>query len=431
MEETYMRSKVRVIALVIMAVLMITACAGLLSACNFGDNDGGDGDTTLILMAYAPANEEAKTTYNQILQAFTAETGIKVKPIYVPKDSYNTKLSSNFKTKNNKPDVFYLDQPVLADYVAQCLQLDEGFFAAEGEEGLKKSDFFSAAMDTAVYNGKTYAVPFSLTTSVLLYNKTLVPELPTNWNEWKNMSVGSGQALFGGIGAGGYASWYFQAFLKSAGGQMVSGNQAVFNSPEAVKAAQMVVDLYAKSPKAVRETTNAFTTGKVLFTLAHSADIVNSYAANPTWCTEHMAATLFIPEEDGGVSYSNIGGENLAIRKDSGKEEQAKQLVKFLLREENITKLIGNNFAAIKSIAKVPTNNPITGEAYSEVVKQALATVLVQLETASARPAVKGWTKVNDMYLANALADIIDNGADIQATLDRAVGQAGAVLVFE
>ena len=59
MEETYMRSKVRVIALVIMAVLMITACAGLLSACNFGDNGGGDGDTTLILMAYAPANEEA------------------------------------------------------------------------------------------------------------------------------------------------------------------------------------------------------------------------------------------------------------------------------------------------------------------------------------------------------------------------------------
>lgn len=56
MEETYMRSKVRVIALVIMAVLMITACAGLLSACNFGDNGGGDGDTTLILMAVSAVN---------------------------------------------------------------------------------------------------------------------------------------------------------------------------------------------------------------------------------------------------------------------------------------------------------------------------------------------------------------------------------------
>jgi ABC-type glycerol-3-phosphate transport system substrate-binding protein len=143
-----------------------------------------------------------------------------------------------------------------------------------------------------------------------------------------------------------------------------------------------------------------------------------------------MGSTLFIPEVEGGVSYSNIGGENLAIRKDSGKEEQAKQLVKFLLREENITKLIGQNFAAIKSIAKVPTHNPVTGEVYSDVVRAALATVLQQLDTASARPAVKGWAKVNDMYLANALADIIENGANIQNALDTAVAQAGRVLEF-
>ena len=419
--------KIRVLALVIMTVFMVSVCAGVLSACN--DKDGGSDE--LIFMAYAPANEQSKTIYNQILEAFTQETGIKVKPIYVPKDSYNTKLSSNFKTKDNKPDVFYLDQPVLADYVAQCLNLDTGFFAEEGQEGLKKSDFFASAMDTAVYNGSTYAVPFSLTTSVLLYNKALVTELPTNWNEWKNMSVPADKALFGGIGAGGYASWYFQAFLKSAGGQMVANNKAVFNSAEAVNATQMVVDLYAKSPKTVRETTNAFATGKVMFTLAHSADIVNFYSANPTWCAQNMGASLFIPKEDGGVSYSNIGGENLAIRKDSGKEEQAKQLVKFLLREENVTKLIGQNFSAIKSLAKVPTNNPITGEAYSEVVKDALGKVLAQLDTASARPAVKGWTKVNDMYLANALADILENGENIQSALDRAVGQAEQVLEFE
>lgn len=428
MEEPYMKSKkIRVFALVIMTVFMVSVCAGTLSACKTNEGDANE----LIFMAYAPANEQSKTIYNQILEAFTQETGIKVKPIYVPKDSYNTKLSSNFKTKDNKPDVFYLDQPVLADYVAQCLNLDTGFFAEEGQEGLKKSDFFPAAMDTAVYNGSTYAVPFSLTTSVLLYNKTLVTELPSNWNEWKNMNVPAETALFGGIGAGGYASWYFQAFLKSAGGQMVANNKAVFNSAEAVNAAQMVVDLYAKSPKTVRETTNAFATGKVMFTLAHSADIVNFYSANPTWCAQNMGATLFISKEDGGVSYSNIGGENLAIRKDSGKEEQAKQLVKFLLREENITKLIGQNFAAIKSLAKVPTNNPVTGEAYSEVVKASLAKVLEQLNTASARPAVKGWTKVNDMYLANALADILENGENIQSALDRAVGQAEQVLEFE
>ena len=435
-----MRStKIKFFALVVMAVLMVLACAGILSACNTGDSDGdgsgggggADGDTTLVFMAYAPANEQAKSIYEGILKAFTAETGINVKHIFTPKDNYNQKLNTNLKAKNNKPDVFYLDQPIIADFADKCLQLDEGFFAAEGEEGLKKSDFFPAAMDTAVYGGKTYAVPFSLTSSVLLYNKTLVKDVPSNWNEWKNMSVPSETALFNGIGAGGYASWYFQAFLKSAGGEMVKNNQAAFNSPEAINAAQMIADLYAKSPQNIRETTNAFATGKIMFSLAHSADIVNLYNSNPTWCDQNMATTLFIPEEDGGVSYSNIGGENLAIRKGSGKEEAAKKLVKFLLREENISKIIGTNFAAIKSIAKVPTHDPVTGAAYSDVVKAALAVVLEQLNTASARPAVKGWVKVNDNYLAIALADIIENGADIKTALDRAVAQAGQVLEFE
>lgn len=411
----------------LLAVVMVVAVVGVLVACGPGDDPD-----TINFLAYAPANEQAKTIYNDILKEFTKETGINVKPVYVPKDNYNTKLSGNFKSKS-KPDVFYLDQPMLADYAEYCLDLDEANFFAEesAAEGLKKSDFFSSAMDTAVYNGKCYAVPLSLTSSVLLYNKSLVSAVPQNWDDWKAMSVTSGKALFGGIGSGGYASWYFQAFLKSAGGEMISGNQPVFNSTESQAAVQMIVDLYAKSPKSVRESTNAFTNGNVMFVLAHSSDIVNNYASNPTWCAANMAATKFIPQTTGATSYSNIGGENLAIRKDSGKEENCMKLIQWLLKEENVTKIIGQNFSAIKDYAKVPENNPITGEAYAQVVKDALAVVLEQLETASARPAVKGWTKVNDIYLADALADVLDNDANIKTALDTAVNQAKSVLEFE
>ncbi|MCM1290107.1 MAG: extracellular solute-binding protein [Corallococcus sp.] len=410
----------------LLAVVMVTAVVCVLAACGPTEDPN-----TINFLAYAPANEQAKTIYNNILKAFTEETGINVKPVYVPKDNYNTKLSGNFKS-NSKPDVFYLDQPMLADYADFCLDLDEAkFFADESAtEGLKKSDFFASAMDTAVYKNKCYAVPLSLTTSVLLYNKSLVTDVPANWDEWKSMSVTSGKALFGGISSGGYASWYFQAFLKSAGGEMVSGSQPVFNNTEAQTAVQMIVDLYAKSPKTVRESSNAFTNGNVMFVLAHSSDIVNNYASNPTWCASNMAATKFIPQTTGATSYSNIGGENLAIRKDSGKEDACKKLVEWLLKEENVTKIIGQNFSAIKDYAKVPTNNPITGEAYSQVVKDALAVVLEQLETASARPAVKGWTKVNDIYLADALADVLDNDANIKSALDTAVNQAKSVLEF-
>lgn len=408
-----------VIAMLLLLIVPMTAC-----------KDNVEDDTTLKLMVYAPANNEAKEVYKAMLAEFTAETGIKVNVNFIPKDNYNTKLKTSFKTAKNAPDVFYIDQPILADYANLCMNLDEGFFAEEGEEGLHLSDFYEVALDTAQYNGSTLAVPFSLTSSVLLYNKSLVSKVPESWDEWRNMSVPEGKALFGGIGSSGYASWYFQAFLKSAGGDMISGTDVIFNNEKGQAAASMLVDLYAKSPKSIRESANSFTNGNVMFTLSHNSDIINAYTSNPTWCEENLGATLFIPSEKGGTSYSNIGGENIAIYKNTEKAEQAKQLVKFLLREENVSKAISTNFSAVKAFAKVPTSDPITGEAYSENLQEVLGVVLKQIETASARPVVKGWIQVNDNYLATAISKILE-GEDIKTALDEAQAQASKILEFK
>lgn len=411
---------------VLMAIALVMAIAAPLAGCSEEKSDD-----TLKLMVYAPANDAAKQVYRQMIAEFTEETGIKVNINFVPKDNYNTKLKTSFRTKDNAPDVFYLDQPTLADYADMCMNLDSGFFAADGEEGLHLSDFYQVAVDTVQYNGSTLAVPFSLTSSVLLYNKSLVSSVPANWEQWRNLDVPTGKALFGGIGSGGYASWYFQAFLKSAGGDMVSGDQVIFNNENGQAAASMLVDLYAKSPKSVRESANAFTNGNVMFTLAHNSDIINYYTANPTWCEENMAATLFIPQNTDGTSYSNIGGENIAINKDTDMADAAKQLVKFLLREENVDKAISTNFSAVKAFAKVRTSDPITGEAYSEKLQQVLSVVLEQLDTASARPVVKNWIQVNDNYLSSAIAKILEGSATIEDALNEAQQQASALLEFE
>lgn len=414
----------RLMSMVLVFVLVL-AVAAPLSGCGTEEET----EKTLKLTVYAPANNQAKQAYENMIAQFTEETGIKVKISFVPKDNYNTKLKTSFKTSSNAPDVFYLDQPVLADFADMCMNLDEGFFAADGEEGLHLSDFYQVAVDTVQYQGSTLAVPFSLTSSVLLYNKSLVSSVPENWEQWRNMDVADGKALFGGIGSGGYASWYFQAFLKSAGGDMVSGTDVVFNDENGQNAATMLVDLYAKSPQSIRESANAFTNGNIMFTLAHNSDILNYFSANPNWCEENLGATLFIPEQTGGVSYSNIGGENIAINKNTEYSEEAKQLVKFLLREENVDVAISTNFSAIKAFAKVPTKDAITGEAYSEKLQEILGVVLKQLDTASARPAVKNWIQVNDNYLSTALSDIL-NGGDIKEALDTAQQQAKAILEF-
>lgn len=410
------------ITTIILTIAMLFTLALPLTSCE----DNNDGDNSLKLMLYSPSTNAEKEAYKTMLAEFTAETGIKVTPQFVPKDNYNTKLKTSFKTAKNAPDVFYMDQPILADYADLCMNLDTGFFAAEGEDGLHLSDFYDVAVDTVMYNGSVLAVPFSLTSSILIYNKSLVSKVPENWEEWVNMSVPSGKALFGGIGSSGYASWYFQAFLKSAGGEMISNTgEVVFNSKEGQAAAQMLVDLYAKSDKSIRESANAFTNGNVMFSLAHNADIINAFTTNPTWCEQNLGATLFIPQATGGESYSNIGGENIAIYKDTKNAEAAKLLVKFLLRKENVEKAISNNFSAIKAYAEVRTSDPLTGEAYSEALQNALGVVLEQLDTASARPVVKNWVQVNDNYLAQALSSILE-GNDIKKALDEAQAQATA-----
>lgn len=416
----------RKIIIFVVAMLLLASVATALVACNESNDPN-----TLNLLVYRPETVEAKAAYDDMLDRFTEETGIKVKVNYISKDDYNTTLKTRFKTKN-KPDVFYLDQPMLADYANLCLDLSTDFFANDGEDGLHVSDFFDVAIDTATYKGKILAVPFSLTSTILLYNKNLVKDVPTSWEEWKNMDVPSGKALFGGISSGGYASWYFQAFLKSAGGEMIDAyNNVVFNNEKGVAAAEMVKALYDKSPKGVRDSSNSFLNGNVMFQLAHNSDILNAFTNNPDFCKNSVGATLFIPQYKDGTSYSNIGGENIAISKETVNEDAAKKLVKFLLREENVNAAIANNFSAIKSFAKVRTTNSITGEQYPQELIDIMGIVLQQLNTASARPAVKNWTEVNDNYLASALGKILDEGESVKSALDTAKNQATSILDFD
>ncbi len=416
----------RKILILFVAILLIASVATALVACNDTDRD----PNTLVLMIYAPETAEAQEAYIAMIDKFTAETGVNVKINMINKDDYGTSLKTSMKTKD-RPDVFYLDQPMLADYASLCLDLTDGFYAKENEEGLHKSDFYQVAMDTVEYQGKILAVPFSLTSSVLLYNNKLVKSEPKDWNEWKNMEVPKGKALFAGIGSGGYASWYFQAFLKSAGGEMInSKNQVVFDNANGVAAAQMVKDLKDKSPKGITDSSSAFINGNVMFKLTHNTDIVNLWTDSPTYFDENISAMLFVPQTAGGTSYSNIGGENFAIHKDTANQSAAKELVKFLLREENVDSAIANNFSAIKAYAKVRTNDPITGQPYSENLKKVLGVVLNQLNYASARPAVKNWVDVNDDYLAAALSKILDSGENIQSALTTARQQAESILVF-
>lgn len=392
------------------SMAVLTGCGG--SSSSESESDG------LAFWAYEPQSLDDKKDFENLIADFTEDTGIKVKVSFIPKDSFNTKLNSAL-ANGKGPDVSYLDQPRMAEFGSDGTLVDLSDKISSSET-ISEENFFSSAYDTCVLDGKAYGVPLTITTSVLLYNKSLVNEnnLPKDWDDMlkiaKEVAANPTKAAFAGIGTGGYASWYFQAFLCSAGGNFTNEDltQLTFNDANGVAACQFLVDMYSYSPEEIRNSTSAFGNGNVAFSLGGGSDIDSLQTNFPDL---DFGAMLIPAKEEGGTSYSNIGGENLVVYSASKKQDEAFQFIEYLSQSENSEKVsqYTGNFSAIKSLAE--TDNPLK------------AIVLEQLNTAVARPQLNGWLEVNDNYLASALEKIL-NGDDIQKNLDDAAETAKSVL---
>ena len=412
-----MRKKIfkRVMSLALAATMITASMIGFTGCGGSKEESKSDG---LAFWAYEPQSLEDKEEFETLISGFTEETGIKVKVSFIPKDSFNTKLNSAL-ANGKGPDVSYLDQPRMAEFGSDGTLVDLTDKIASSET-VSEDMFFESAYDTCVLDGKAYGVPLTITTSVLLYNKSLVNEnnLPKDWEDMiqisKEVAANPTKAAFGGIGSGGYASWYFQAFLCSAGGNYTNEEQTqlTFNDANGVAACQFLVDLYKYSPEEIRNSTSAFGNGNVAFALGGGSDIDSLETNFPDL---DFGAMLIPPKEEGGTSYSNIGGENLVVYSASEKQDDAFKFVEYLSKVENSEKVAQytGNFSSIKELAK--TDNTLK------------AVVLEQLNTAVARPQLNGWLEVNDNYLASALEKII-NGDDIQKNLDEAVNTANSAL---
>jgi len=382
--------------------------------------DGNAGEEIVSFWAYQPSTQEHQNAFRALILDFTEETGIKVKLNLVVKDSFNMALNSAL-TGRSKPDMSYLDQPLIADYASDGTIADMTSFIASSAT-LAPESFFSSVYETNIYDGKTYGLPLNVTASVLFYNKDLVATPPTTWDEWLaiKQQLPSGKSLFDGIGQGGYAGWYFQAFLANCGGSLLNqeGTAVAFNSSYGVEAAQMIKNLYGDDATSIanRGTSDAFGNGLVAFKLGSSSDIDRFDINFPN--LDYGVA--LIPSKLGDVSYSNMGGENVVIYEHSRLKTQCFQLIEYLERQENALQLANytGNFSAVID--------------YAVSEDPRLAIIIEQMENSVARPVIPKWIRVNDEYLGPALSDKIlsdENPQNIQSSLDNAA-QAANILLF-
>jgi multiple sugar transport system substrate-binding protein len=158
--------------------------------------------------------------------------------------------------------------------------------------GLQASDFSPAVFDAALYKGKRYGVPFSVTPLGFYYNKGVMEKAGLDPNKPPQNNDDYMAALEQLKGKGIQGSWVspflftgvfqFQSLLWQNGGEMYSqdGTKATFNSDAGVQALTWMVDLIKKgySPKNVGQDADvtAFQNGK------------NAFNWNGVWQTSAM-----------------------------------------------------------------------------------------------------------------------------------------------
>jgi len=249
--------KSRLIAGIVTAVV----AAGTVTACSSGSGSSSD-DGTLTFMFRG--GDDEKKAYQEAIDRFTEDTGVKVKMIVTSADQYAQKLQAAV-AGNKVPDVFYIEQASLQSYVGSGVLMDITDQVAE--QGVDLDNIWPYGVDSYRFDGTTqgtpdgklYGLPKDIGPFAFGYNADMLkkagidrpdPDKPLTWDEWLTMcqkltqdTDGDGETDQWGTGLN--VQWNSQAFVWSNGGDWTNEDhtKVTVDTPEFAEAIQFIADL--------------------------------------------------------------------------------------------------------------------------------------------------------------------------------------------
>jgi len=232
-----------------------------LAACGSGGGSGAD-DGTLTFMFRG--GDDEKKAYQEAIDRFTEDTGVKVKMIVTSADQYAQKLQAAV-AGNKVPDVFYIEQASLQSYVGSGVLMDITDQVAE--QGVDLDNIWPYGVDSYRFDGTTqgtpegklYGLPKDIGPFAFGYNADMLkeagvdrpdPDQPLTWDEWLEIckkltqdTDGDGETDQWGTGLN--VQWNSQAFVWSNGGDWTNEDhtQVTVDTPEFAEAIQFIADL--------------------------------------------------------------------------------------------------------------------------------------------------------------------------------------------
>lgn len=394
------------------AFLACLVLALLLPACSRTDER--------TVLRFWGMGREGEVVAELIVQFEREHPDIRVDVQQLPWTAAHEKLLTAF-AGDALPDVCQLGNTWLAEF-AVLGALEPLDAAVAQSRVIDRADFFAAAWDTNVVDGRLYGIPWYLDTRVLFYRKDLLARAgftapPRDWDEWRHAMT----ALKRQAGTDAYAILLpldeFEPLLVD------DGTRANFRSPGFRRAFAFYVGMFREdwaprmSDTQISNVWNEFARGFNAFYITGPWNIGEFKRRLPaelqqSWGTAPLPG---IDGRGGGVA----GGTSLAVFRSSRHKQAAWQLVEFLSRPEQQQRLhaLTGDLPPRRSVWRDPA---LAGDEYAQAFR-------VQFEQARPAPAVAEWERIA-IAMQLAAERVVRGGMDSEEALRRLDTEVDAIL---
>ncbi|WP_282797971.1 extracellular solute-binding protein [Streptomyces sp. CC224B] len=326
----------------IAATAVVAALALTAAAC--GGDDGGSGKKSGGKLSgtvtfWDTANDAEKATYEKLAKGFEdLHPGVKVNYVNVPFGEANAKFKNAAGGNSGAPDVMRTEVAWVADFA------NLGYLAPLDDTAAldKPGDYLPQAAASTKFKGKTYAVPQTIDTLALFYNKKMLKDagvtVPKTFDEVKSAAKKirskSGKT---GLYLRGDDPYFYLPYLYGEGGDLLdTGKKEItVDGAEGGKAFAVMKDL-VDSKAAVTDASdgynnqlNAFKDGDVAMALDGPWSIEGALAGKQF---KDDKANLGVAPVPGGSARqaSPQGGWNLAAYAGSKNLDASYEFIKYM-----------------------------------------------------------------------------------------------------
>jgi multiple sugar transport system substrate-binding protein len=425
-------------SIVMMAVLLLSACGGKQATTTPGAGSAGSaGSGAPVQITYMEWGDPAELdVWKAIVADFeAANPNIKVNVDVSDWDSYWTKLKT-LLAANTPPDVFAMDAPLYLDYQSRGVLLNLQPFIDKNPSML--DGLFPNTLTAYKTPDGYFGLPRDFQTIAVFYNKDMFdkagvayPKAGWTYDDLRATAKALTQDTNGDgkIDQFGYVidPWDFEPGMSEViwayGGDLINADhtKTLLGDPKARQAFQFLHDMMFVD-KSIPDPNTSSQYGGDLFLSGNAAMIAMGHWAVPSYATAKFKWDVVpMPKGPAGQATS-VNSAGFVVGKGSKNPEAAFAFIKFVESSAGQTRLAQMGFACpvLESVAKsdafLKQSTPINQQIFID-----------SLAFAHMKPVFKGYDEWSST-VGDALTPMWNGEADLNPTLDQIVVAADAVL---